>query len=183
MKFSVEGKKRKYLKRISWALFAVLLLLILFYNIPFPVKTEFSALEIDIENPAVSVQHSGSIDGIYRFNLFHDNSFSGSIRVSGYPITGGRMSDIYFGDKTLRNHRYHDAMFYQHEEAPNAEYESSFFALFCSNLFMGNIVFVCMEESNGNAYSIGTRRIVQDAVNRDDALETLDRLGLIDMVY
>lgn len=65
------------------------LLILLLYNIPFPVSKTVEALEINMADVTYSVPRQITIEGKYHLNLLTDDTFSGMVTVSGYDYANG----------------------------------------------------------------------------------------------
>lgn len=71
-----------------------LIAILLWYNIPFSVNQQISALEIKMDDPSYCVERTITLDGKRHRNLFSDDIFCGSLTVSGYEdVIGERVMD------------------------------------------------------------------------------------------
>lgn len=66
-----------------------ILLILLLYNIPFPVSKSIEALEINMADSTHAVPRQITIEGKYHLNLLTDDTFSGMVTVSGYDYANG----------------------------------------------------------------------------------------------
>ena len=62
----------------------LLIALLLFYVVPFPVDTQVRGLEIKMDDPAYCVERVITIKGQHAHNLFSPDEFTGSLQISGY---------------------------------------------------------------------------------------------------
>ena len=78
-----------------------LIAILLWYNIPFSVNQQISALEIKMDDPSYCVERTITLDGKRHRNLFSDDIFRGSLTVSGYEdmIADRTMDDLQLGNR------------------------------------------------------------------------------------
>lgn len=79
--------KKRRAKAVLLAAVILLLGAVVVCNVPWPMEKTCRALEIRLDDEAYLAEREVRFAGRYHVNLFSDDMFSGTITVSGYPVT------------------------------------------------------------------------------------------------
>lgn len=82
--------KKRRAKAVLLAAVILLLGAVVVCNVPWPMEKTCRALEIRLDDEAYLVEREVRFVGRYHVNLFSDDMFSGTITISGYPVTATR---------------------------------------------------------------------------------------------
>jgi len=83
----MEHNKRSIILTIVF--FAVLILVLCVYNIPYPISRTVQALEINMADEAHAVPREITFEGHYHANLFQDDTLTGTLLIPGYEYADG----------------------------------------------------------------------------------------------
>lgn len=139
-------------------------------TLPIPVNIQCTGLEIDLRDENYQVTRQIHIEGLYYFNVFHDDRFRGRITVSGYQETENA---TYMEDILLQ--RKGSSLWY---EGDGTQFDYSFGRLYSKKLFknMAIVVYEHQGERADKSYfaTDDARIIVVDAFDRMEAINQID---------
>jgi len=166
-------KAKKIIKRT-----ALIILGALFLSpfVPFPINFSVPALEINLSDPYHVVEHTVTIRGRYRHNIFRQRSvFRGTIEISGHEQTiNGRAQQLIYHRRYTVNAGFAINSLWYFEEEDIRFFGTSLFrelewtATVYLRSFLRDIVI--MVHDNG-AHSSYSPLIVLRSTSREDAVE------------
>lgn len=161
------------MKKIAIRLGVLVLCYLLFVPISIPMHREVQGVEIQLGDPSVCTPVTIGLDGTYRWSLFAADTFTGTIRFSGYPLTEELPLAKGTNLPTLRFEQGSDLL--EYGEWMKAESFGWILVKGC----MSSIVVQVMEKTEGskggNWSTADGRCIVAPASAREEALAVLRR--------
>jgi len=179
---------------IAITLSLVLLAVILLFSIPIPMDRTFNAIEIKLDDPSYLRECTITITGSYHLNLFSDDTFVGSIAVSGYSQTLEAMDTVYLSKEgcPLYYHRYEDGINDEDGRPRRLEYS---LGNITSGRFLHKLVIAVYSDNpldkdvgwrEGGSWGVWNERngycIVPDVRSYEEAVQTLMTRGVIQQI-
>lgn len=156
----------------TWIKDILILLVLLAFIIPVPVRLSVPAVEIELGDKDYIEHRTISVRGWYRINIFTDCRFSGRVTVSGYPETFNRMSDIQF----MRDADNGSSLLYKWEDGSEC-----IFGRFQAGFCFRRIVVLLFERigSQGSFNTRDGRCLVARAKSYEEALKILKTHNIV----
>ncbi|MCL2402396.1 MAG: hypothetical protein FWC90_07115 [Oscillospiraceae bacterium] len=175
------GDKAKLIRR---AIFGLIVLILLVFNVPIRVNRTVTALEVRLNDPYFAEERTVEIVGWWRINIFHRSGwnliwghhrFSGRFEILGYPETVELEQPINMWPLVSR--RPAGPMHYC--ETTRQGYRERSFMIYTGFLFRRAVITVAdlqwVEDGYGGASGFGVhdRFIVLNTTSREEAVEIL----------
>ena len=152
---------------------ALVTLVLLLFNVPFPVRFTQNAIELSLDDPEVEIKRELTVSGWYHLNLFKADSFIGTIAAEGYEMTNQPFDELVYCRKSNSSRIVY-----------NSEAEEIHFGIFWADRFLRHIIVGIKEQHTNGAstFSFHTGRyIVGGVYDRASAVDQLRPISIISL--